>query len=81
MTGSPWLLGGGNLHESGSDPPVHAILPGCSADHYDRHRLLIATQVMAMVQAGLIAALVLTNVIAVWHLIASEPVSRDRECL
>jgi MFS family permease len=42
---------------------------GVIADRYDRHRLLIATQVMAMVQAALVAGLVLTNVIAVWHLI------------
>jgi MFS family permease len=68
MTGSPVLLGVVNF--TGQAPTLlFTPLAGVMADRYDRHRLLIATQVMAMVQAFVIAALVLTHVIAVWHLV------------
>jgi MFS family permease len=68
LTGSALLLGVVNF--TGQAPTLlFTPFAGVIADRYDRHRLLIATQVMAMVQAALIAGLVLTNVIAVWHLI------------
>jgi MFS family permease len=67
LTGSAFLLGVVNF--TGQAPTLlFTPFAGVIADHYDRHRLLTATQVMAMVQAALIAVLVLTNVIAVWHL-------------
>jgi MFS family permease len=67
LTGSALLLGVVNFT---AQAPTLLFTPfaGVIADRYDRHRLLTATQVMAMVQAALIAVLVLTNVIAVWHL-------------
>lgn len=43
---------------------------GVIADRVNRHRMLIATQVLAMIQATILAALVLTGGIEVWHLIA-----------
>ena len=68
MTGSPLLLGVVNF--TGQAPTLlFTPFGGVIADRYDRHRLLIATQVMAMVQAAVIALLVLTNVIVVWHLV------------
>jgi MFS family permease len=68
LTGSAMLLG--VVSFSGQAPTlVFTPFAGVLADRYDRHRLLVATQVMAMVQAALIAVLVLTNVIAVWHLV------------
>jgi MFS family permease len=68
LTGSAALLGVVNF--SGQVPTLlFAPFAGVIADRYDRHRLLIATQGLAMVQAGAIAALVLTDVVAVWHLV------------
>jgi len=68
LTGSALLLGVVNF--TGQAPTLlFTPFAGVIADRYDRHRLLVATQVMAMVQAALIAMLVLMNVIAVWHLV------------
>jgi MFS family permease len=67
LTGSAVLLGVVNF--TGQAPTLlFAPFAGVLADRYDRHRLLIATQVMAMLQAGLIAALVLTDAVVIWHL-------------
>ena len=67
LTGSAFLLGVVNF--TGQAPTLlFTPFAGVMADRYDRHRLLTATQVMAMVQAALIAVSGLTNVIAVWHL-------------
>jgi MFS family permease len=67
LTGSALLLG--VVSFTGQAPTLlFTPFAGVIADRYDRHRLLVATQVMAMAQAALIAGLVLTNVIAVWHL-------------
>jgi MFS family permease len=68
LTGSVFLLGVVNF--TGQIPTLlFAPFAGVLADRYDRHRLLIATQALAMAQAGLIAVLVLTNMVAVWHLV------------
>ncbi|MDD4052866.1 MAG: MFS transporter [candidate division Zixibacteria bacterium] len=68
LTGSAVLLGVvgfvGNLPSF-----VFAPLAGVLADRWNRHRLLVATQVASMIQALLFAVLILTNVIAVWHII------------
>ena len=42
---------------------------GVLSDRWNRHRILVATQSLALVQAFLLAALTLTGVIAVQHLI------------
>ena len=68
LTGSALLLGVVNF--TGQAPTLlFTPFAGVIADRYDRHRLLVVTQVMAMVQAALIAVLVLTDAIAVWHLV------------
>jgi MFS family permease len=68
VTGSALLLGVVNF--TGQAPTLlFTPLAGVIADRYDRHRLLVVTQVMAMLQAAVIAVLVLSNVIAVWHLV------------
>jgi len=68
LTGSAVLLGVVNF--TGQAPTLlFAPFAGVLADRYDRHRLLIATQVMAMLQASLLAALVLTDVVVIWHLL------------
>lgn len=68
LTGSAALLGivgfVGNLPSF-----VFAPLAGVLADRMNRHRLLVATQVASMIQALIFAALILADVIAVWHII------------
>jgi MFS family permease len=46
-----------------------APFAGVIVDHWDRRRLLMLTQTLAMLQAGILALLVLTGRIEVWHII------------
>ena len=68
LTGSAVLLGVvgfvGNLPSF-----IFAPFAGVLADRWNRHRLLVATQVLSMIQALIFAALILADVIAVWHII------------
>ncbi len=48
---------------------LFAPLAGVLVDRIDRHRLLLITQVAAMVQALLLALLILTDLIAIWQII------------
>src|SRR5687768_13371187 len=68
MSASPFLLG---LTAFASQFPILLFAPlgGIWADRLDRRKLLLATQVLASVQAFALAALVYTGLIAVWHLI------------
>ncbi len=52
--------------------PVFCLAPlaGVIADRVDRRRLLVATQTLAMIQAGVLGVLTLTGVVAVWHILA-----------
>ncbi len=43
---------------------------GVFADRYNRHRILITTQVLEMAQAFILAALIMSGTIALWHIIA-----------
>lgn len=47
-----------------------APIAGVLVDRWNRHRLLVATQVLAMAQSLTLAALTLTGVINIWHVIA-----------
>jgi MFS family permease len=49
---------------------VLAPFAGVFVDRWNRHRLLVATQVLAMVQSLALAILTFTHVIKVWHVIA-----------
>ena len=42
---------------------------GVLADRLNRHRLIMITQTLAMIQAAILAALTLTGVIQVWHIL------------
>jgi len=44
-------------------------IAGMVADRVNKHRLVIATQIFAMIQAGILAAVVLTGHTAIWQLI------------
>ncbi len=68
LTNSAFLLG---LIGFTSLAPTFFIglLGGVLADRWSRHRLLIITQSLAMVQAFILAVLTLSGVIQVWHII------------
>lgn len=69
MTGSAWLLG--VVGFAGQIPTFFlAPLAGVWVDRWDRHRLLVATQVLSLVESALLAALAIPGVIQVWHILA-----------
>jgi MFS family permease len=69
LTGSALLLG--VLGFAGQIPTfLLAPLAGVLVDRWDRYRVLCVTQVLAMIQSGLLAALALAGVIEVWHVLA-----------
>ena len=46
-----------------------APLAGVLIDRWNRHRVLVATQALAMLQSGLLAVFALTRTITVWHVL------------
>ena len=54
-----------------SQIPSFILAPfgGVIVDRFDRHRILIGTQVLAMVQSLTLAALALSGVVQIWHII------------
>jgi MFS family permease len=66
LTGSAALLGVAGF---ASQIPVFllATIGGTVADRYNRHRIMIITQTMAMVLPLILAALVFTGRVQVWH--------------
>jgi MFS family permease len=68
LSDSPLILG--IVAFSGQIPSfILAPAGGVAADRYSRHRILIATQTLAMIQALILSILVLTGNIAIWHLV------------
>ncbi|MGH8600528.1 MAG: MFS transporter, partial [Burkholderiales bacterium] len=67
LTGSAALLG---LVGFLSQIPVFVLAPvgGMVADHYNRHRIIIATQSAAMLLALILAALTLSGRVQIWHI-------------
>jgi MFS family permease len=47
-----------------------APLAGVLVDRWNRHRLLVVTQILAMLQSAALAVLALTGVINIWHVLA-----------
>ncbi len=69
LTGSAWMLG--LVGFAGQIPSfLLAPLAGVLVDRWDRHRLLVVTQVLAMLQSAALAALALAGVIRIWHILA-----------
>jgi MFS family permease len=68
LTGSALLLG---LVGFAGQIPSFLLAPvaGVLIDRWNRHRLLVATQVLAMAQSAALAALALTGVINIWHVL------------
>jgi len=67
LTGSSLLLGSVGF---ASQFPVFLVAPlgGIVADHYNRQRVVITTQVCSMILALILAALTLTGTVHVWHI-------------
>ncbi|HXN05960.1 MAG TPA: MFS transporter [Nitrospiria bacterium] len=67
MTSSPLLLGLSGF--MGQIPVLFlGLFGGVVADQYDRHRTVLLTQTLSMVQALILAGLVLTGKIQVWEI-------------
>ena len=68
LTGSALLLG---IIGFAGQMPSLLLSPfaGVVADRVNRHRLVIATQVLSMVQASVLAILTLTGTVSIWQII------------
>lgn len=68
LSTSPWLLG---IVGFSSQIPSVVFLPiaGVFVERWNRHRVIIATQVLAMIQSLALAVLTLMGTIDIWHLI------------
>ena len=69
LTGSAWMLG---LVNFCARIPIFLASPflGVLADRWDRHRILLFTQTFSMLQALILAWLVLSHQVQVWQLFA-----------
>src|SRR4051812_1384537 len=68
LTGSALLLG--VVGFAGQIPSfLLAPFAGVLVDRWNRHRLLVATQVLALLQSLALAILALTGVVQIWHVI------------
>ena len=69
LTGSAFMLG---LAGFLSQMPVFLISPvaGVLGDRWSRHHILLTVQIMSMIQAFVFAAITLTGVVQVWHILA-----------
>jgi MFS family permease len=67
LTGSALLLGVAGF---ANRIPIFLLAPigGAIADRYDRHRIVIATQIASMLLAAALAFLTLSHLVRVWHL-------------
>src|SRR5512133_3861367 len=68
LTGSAWLLG---VTAFASQIAMLVLAPfaGLWADRVDRRKLLLATQVLAMVQGLVLALLAYSGLVEVWHIV------------
>src|SRR5690242_9519972 len=68
ITGSAFLLG---VVGFTSQIPTFLLAPvaGVLADRFDRRPLLITTQALALLQAGVLAAVVLAGAVQVWQIV------------
>ncbi|HTG34766.1 MAG TPA: MFS transporter [Thermoanaerobaculia bacterium] len=69
LTGSALLLG---LVGFAGQIPSFLLAPfaGVLVDRWNRHRLLVVTQILAMLQSAALAGLTLAGVINIWHVLA-----------
>jgi MFS family permease len=68
LTGSPFMLA--VVGVSGQLPSLVAMpFAGVFVDRLNRHKILVATSVLAMAEAAILTVLVLSHMIQVWHLV------------
>ncbi len=69
LTNSPLMLA---IVGASSQLPSLVVMPfaGVFADRLDRKKVIVVVQVLAMLQASLLAFLTITNQVQVWHLIS-----------
>ena len=68
LTDSAFLLG--LVGFAGQIPTfILASFAGVLADRYNKHKIIIITQTLAMIQASVLAILTLTHTIQIWHII------------
>ena len=74
LTGSALILG---LIAFSNQFPAFIVAPfaGALADRWSRYRMVVAAQIAAMAQAIVLAALVLTGTVQVWHLVVLSAVA------
>lgn len=68
LTNSAWMLG---LVAFTGQIPSFLLGPiaGVLVDRWNRRRVLILTQILSMIQAFMLAALALFNIIEIWHIV------------
>jgi MFS family permease len=68
MTGSVFLLG---LVGFAGQIPTFLLSPvaGVVVDRFSRYKVLLITQILSLIQASILAALALTGVIQIWHIV------------
>ena len=68
LTHSAWLLG---VVGFAGQLPTFLVTPlaGVLVDRWNRHRVLVVTQALALVQSALLAAFTLSGKITVWHVV------------
>lgn len=73
LTDSVFLLGAVTFC---SQVPTFLLSPfaGVAADRFDRHKVLMLTQLLSMVQASVLAFLVLTGTVEIWHILSLSAV-------
>jgi MFS family permease len=74
LTNSPFYLGLVGLVRA-VPTILLSLIGGVLADRFDRRRILIVTQSVAMISSVLLAALVILDVVTVWHILAISFVS------
>lgn len=74
LTNSPFYLGLVGLVRA-VPTILLSLIGGVLADRFDRRRILIVTQSVAMTASILLAALVVADVVTVWHILAISFVS------
>ncbi len=68
MTGSPFLLG---VVGFAGQIPTFLLAPfaGVLTDRWSRYRVLLVTQILAMIQAGILAWLSIAGLLDIWHIV------------
>jgi MFS family permease len=67
LTGSPFMLGLVTFFNN-APTPLLAPIAGVLVDRWNRHRVVIVTQVLAAVQSAALALFAFTGTMTVWHL-------------